>query len=79
MRKNICEFIINFLAQNFAVSMSEKSKMDCISEEQLEKLLEALNKEYQVSLRLSDILNYIRTYNLTLEDLAGIVFNKRTL
>lgn len=78
MRKYILDFIIKFLMENFAIEADEKNAMNCVSDQQLEQLLKALNREYKVELKLYDVLSYIQKYNMTLGDLSGIVFNKLT-
>lgn len=76
MKKAIAEFIIKFLLDKFAIEAKAETGMDCVNEEQLEQLLKALNEEFKIELRLNDILWYIKTYSLNLEDLSSVIFNK---
>ena len=76
MKKAIEKFIIQFLLDRFGIEADSKTRMNCLTDEQLDQLLKGLQEEFKVQLRLSDILWYIQVYQLNVEDLSSVTFTK---
>ena len=76
MKKAIEKFIIQFLLDRLGIEADSKTRMNCLTDEQLDQLLKGLQEEFKVQLRLSDILWYIQVYQLNVEDLSSVTFTK---
>ena len=77
MRKIIFEWVVSYYKTHFGGVAEATTSLSELTEDQISELVTALNEEYTVQLRTSDITANIEKFgDVSVADLAAMVFAK---
>ena len=77
MRKIIFEWVVSYYNTHFGGVAEATTSLSELTEDQISELVTALNEEYKIQLRTSDITANIEKFgDVSVADLAAMVFAK---